>query len=326
MDKGKVSIVVPAYNAENSIAKCIRSICTQTYQNLEIIIVDDGSDDGTYTICSKLALDDNRIMLIRQKNSGPSGARNTALQYVRGEFITFVDADDLLVDKNIYNKACKILKSYGDVDMVIFDWECRDIYTDLLVEDSHINRGIVSSQKLSQVIIKDNYNTHLGGGYIWNKVWRTDKLFDINGELITFENELFAYEDKLFLLKNLYFCNQICLIDTIAYRYYISSRSASHNPDKVRRRRKDVIIAHDIGINYFKNRSKTITKCLQTNKTDLIIQYTSAAKKSNDKEMLKWIGGSFVDCWKAVIKPGGIRIKTRLVWAKTFIELSIMEN
>lgn len=323
MDKGKVSIVVPAYNAERSIEKCIKSICSQTYRNVEIIIVDDGSSDRTQDICRKLAAEDNRIKLIRQKNLGPSGARNTALKHVKGEFITFVDADDLLIDKSIYYKACKLLNSHRDVDMVIFDWECRDADSNLIIEDSHINKGIVSGQKLAQIIIKDNYNIKLGGGYIWNKVWRTDKLFDKKGKLITFENELFAYEDKLFLLKNLNLCNKILLMNLIAYRYYVSSKSASHDPEKVRRRRKDVIIAHDIGINYFDEKSKTIKKCLQTNKTELIIQYTSAARKSKDEEMIKWIYDSFAECWKAVLKPGGVGIKTRLVWAKNYISLSI---
>ena len=93
---GLISVIVPAYNAEKTIEKCINSISCQTYENLEIIVINDGSKDTTEEIVSKLAKTDNRIKLITIPNGGVSHARNTGLEYVTGDFVTFADADDTI--------------------------------------------------------------------------------------------------------------------------------------------------------------------------------------------------------------------------------------
>lgn len=92
----KISIIVPVYNLADYITKCVTSLTRQTYQNIEIIIVDDGSTDGTWSVLQKLQKSDNRIIIIHQENGGTARARNTALKHVNGEFITFVDGDDTI--------------------------------------------------------------------------------------------------------------------------------------------------------------------------------------------------------------------------------------
>ena len=93
---GKVSIIVPIYKVESYLHKCIDSIINQTYKNLEIILVDDGSPDNCGTICDEYALNDNRIKVIHKKNGGLSDARNEGLKIASGEWISFVDSDDWL--------------------------------------------------------------------------------------------------------------------------------------------------------------------------------------------------------------------------------------
>lgn len=92
----KISIIVPAYNVERYLRECIESICTQTHTNLEIIIVDDGSTDMTGSICDEYAEKDNRIIVIHQKNGGMSNARNSALDIATGDYIGYVDSDDVI--------------------------------------------------------------------------------------------------------------------------------------------------------------------------------------------------------------------------------------
>ena len=92
----KISIIVPVYNLAGYITKCVTSLTRQTYQNIEIIIVDDGSTDGTWSVLQKLQKKDSRIIIIHQENGGTARARNTALKHVNGEFITFVDGDDTI--------------------------------------------------------------------------------------------------------------------------------------------------------------------------------------------------------------------------------------
>ncbi len=103
----KVSVIIPAYNVERFIAECVNSIREQTYKNLEIIIVDDGSSDLTFDVCQKLALEDDRIKLVRNNHGGVSRARNAGLDNATGEYIMSVDSDDIIepdMIETLYNK------------------------------------------------------------------------------------------------------------------------------------------------------------------------------------------------------------------------------
>ena len=93
-DKKLVSVVIPAYNAANSINECLDAAVSQTYKNFEIIIIDDGSKDNTADVCNRYAEKDSRIKVIKQENAGPSAARNNGIRIAQGEFIVFWDADD----------------------------------------------------------------------------------------------------------------------------------------------------------------------------------------------------------------------------------------
>ena len=93
-----ISVIIPAYNIEKYIDRCLESVCKQTYENLEIIVVDDGSKDNTGKILDQYAKRDKRILVIHKQNAGVSAARNTGLEYAKGEYIGFVDGDDIIDD------------------------------------------------------------------------------------------------------------------------------------------------------------------------------------------------------------------------------------
>lgn len=117
-----ISVIVPVYNVREYVGKCLESICKQTYKNLEIIVVDDGSTDGSGVICDEYAAKDSRISIIHQANGGLSAARNAALDVAKGEFVGFVDSDDwiepemyeclfkTLFDNNVSISACSYFK------------------------------------------------------------------------------------------------------------------------------------------------------------------------------------------------------------------------
>lgn len=111
-----ISVIVPIYNVEKYLSKCIESIIDQTYKDLEIILVDDGSTDSSGKICDEFASKDNRIKVIHKKNSGVSSARNQGLDKANGNYIAFVDSDDY-IEKNMYEKMINIMNKY-DVDIV----------------------------------------------------------------------------------------------------------------------------------------------------------------------------------------------------------------
>ena len=101
MSEPLISVIVPVYNAEKYIEKCVASIRAQTYRNLEIILVDDGSCDRSGELCEAFALEDSRIVVIRKENGGVASARNAGLDAMHGDYVGFVDADDW-IDPEMY--------------------------------------------------------------------------------------------------------------------------------------------------------------------------------------------------------------------------------
>ena len=120
MDNSLISIIIPVYNVEQYLGKCLDSVISQTYKNLEIILVDDGSTDNSGKICDEYALKDNRIKVIHKKNAGVSIARNTGLNITRGDYIGFVDGDDYIECDMYETLLKKILETNSK--LVVCNW------------------------------------------------------------------------------------------------------------------------------------------------------------------------------------------------------------
>lgn len=110
--KGLLSVIVAVYNVKSYLAECINSICNQTYSDMEIILIDDGSNDGSGDICDSYARKDSRIRVIHQENKGLSGARNAGLDIMHGEYITIVDSDDYVLP-NAFSEAISVIEKYN---------------------------------------------------------------------------------------------------------------------------------------------------------------------------------------------------------------------
>ena len=115
VDEGKISVVVPVYNVEEYLDQCVESLVGQTYKNLEVILVDDGSPDNCPAMCDEWAERDNRIKVIHKENGGVSSARNAALDIASGDYIGFVDSDDW-IEPDMYEILIKNAKKY-DADI-----------------------------------------------------------------------------------------------------------------------------------------------------------------------------------------------------------------
>lgn len=110
-----ISVIIPVYNVEKYLVRCVESVVNQTYKNLEIILVDDGSPDHCGQICDRLAKDDGRIIVIHQKNMGLSSARNSGIKIAKGEYFTFVDSDDWIVSSMVEDLYRIITDSSSDL-------------------------------------------------------------------------------------------------------------------------------------------------------------------------------------------------------------------
>lgn len=109
---GKISVIVPIYNSIDCLEKCVKSICTQTYSNLEILLIDDGSTDGTDKLCERLATQDARIRTYHKENGGASSARNVGIRLASGEYLGFVDSDDY-IEPDMYELMMESASDYG---------------------------------------------------------------------------------------------------------------------------------------------------------------------------------------------------------------------
>ena len=116
-----ISFVIPVYNVQSYLKDCVLSITSQTYQEIEVILVDDGSKDNSPAICDKLASNDKRVRVIHKKNGGLSDARNCGIKAVRGEYVVFVDSDDFWIGRDSLQKLVKIIADNKDIDFINFN-------------------------------------------------------------------------------------------------------------------------------------------------------------------------------------------------------------
>ena len=142
----KISVIVPVYKAEKFLSNCIKSILNQTYHDLEVILVDDGSPDSSGQICEEYAKKDNRIKVIHQKNAGVAAARNVGLDLATGDYITFVDSDDY-IRPQMYEKMLKCAQN-NHCDLVMCD--CMKVYSDgrKVMYSHNIRGGLYDEEQL----------------------------------------------------------------------------------------------------------------------------------------------------------------------------------
>ena len=155
-----LSVIVPIYNSELYIEECINSIVNQSFKNLEIILINDGSTDSSLQICNELAVKDSRIIVLDQENRGQSAARNRGLDIANGDFITFVDSDDS-ISLDLYERNINILNKDSKIDFIQFPY-FQDYGMDYgylkknkekkIEQKEDLYRNILTEKKISWVV------------------------------------------------------------------------------------------------------------------------------------------------------------------------------
>ncbi len=209
----KISVIIPAYQAERTLEPCVKSILEQTVDVFEIIIVDDGSTDGTYDIAIQLKKEDKRIVVIRQENRGAAAARNTGLHNMRGDYVAFIDSDDT-VKGNYFEELICALPS----DIVVTRLESK-AYSHLF--ENNDGKMIYARETLAR-----DFET-LYSNYFFNSV--CGKLYkkSIIGSR-TFSEEMRVGEDLLFNLNVFTFAEIVVAITYVGYIYNPNVISTTH--------------------------------------------------------------------------------------------------
>ncbi len=209
-----ISIVVPVYNVADYLEKCLKSLLNQTYKNIQIILIDDGSTDDSGKICDQFRKKDGRIEVYHISNNGVSNARNYGLNHTHGKYIYFVDPDDYL-EKEALEIMWNCIKK-DSVDLV----ECsyfKNNWDGKRQEIIHLNSEIASQKGIESLLMWNGYVT----SFCWDKLYIKEKIGDIR-----FNTSLKVGEDDLFVFEYLLRCEKISVLDIPLYNYLIRDNSA----------------------------------------------------------------------------------------------------
>ena len=211
MDNPKISVIVPVYNAEKYLHRCIDSILAQTFTDFEMLLIDDGSTDKSGDICDEYAKKDKRIRVFHKENGGVSSARNVGLDNAIGEWICFVDSDDDICSNYIQTFIALQTKQLADLYVVGCNMIMSDTSKKLELKDEYYAFGqiwkfIMDSRKVSML------------GVPWNKLFCAKILRD---NRLRFDERISSYEDELFVMSYVLNVNSILTSSLCTYNYLI---------------------------------------------------------------------------------------------------------
>ena len=267
-----ISIIVPVYNSEKYLKKCLNSIMNQTYKQLEIIIINDGSTDNCLNIIQELQKIDSRIILIDKKNNGVSSARNDGIKKATGKYIMFIDSDDWIETdyiETMYNyaesKKLDVCRTGFTIDRN--DEPCEEVS---YINDSNIN---IDLKKTKEIFI----DTTLFHSACVQLIKRNCVL-DNN---IYFDEDILYEEDLIFNIKLYKVINKLDYINCCKYHYTANEKSATRNIDNIERIISSIIKSNNKMITLFNN--KELTKLINGKHLKLIVMYLYIVIKKDFK-------------------------------------------
>lgn len=244
MNQPLVSIILPVYNAQNHLARCVGSICAQTYRNIEIIILNDGSKDQSLPVCEEFRQKDPRILLVDKANSGVSDTRNLGLKLASGKYVEFVDSDDYL-DPDFTERLVAAAEE-NEADFVIAPYKmvipAGASKPEQVLDKIQDELGVMSVARPPEVreygflpagvYDKDTFALRLMDkpasyfySVLWNKLYRRDIL---TGNDIQFVSEMRWAEDLVFNLRYIQYAQRFVAIDKPGYYYVQNPQSICH--------------------------------------------------------------------------------------------------
>ena len=202
-----ISVIIPIYNVEKYLARCVESVINQIYDNLEIILIDDGSTDNSSCICDQFEMTDKRIRVIHKENGGVSSARNVGLEHMTGKYVMFLDSDDFL-EKNCISRMLELMNKYK-VPVVQCDFEEGD--KDLFCKSA----GKVTERLYCDSKIFGDRKIKIT---VWGKLYDAKLFHNIRFPIVCNEDEFVTY-------KVLYYAGKIATTNEKLYYYYKNDNS-----------------------------------------------------------------------------------------------------
>ncbi len=320
-----ISAIMPIYNAERYLARAINSLLQQTITNIEFLLIDDGSTDNSLAIAEEYALQDERIRVISQENQGVSIARNTGLANAIGEYIAFLDADDLL-EPNMYEVLYQTAKS-SEADVVICDYQIQKPDLKLVKNWSYpfpskspLDRKSIEKHILAYMIKSD------GLGAPWNKLYK--RLMLVENEIL-FPSGIPLGEDYLYNMEVFTYAERVSYLPQALYHYILYPASAvkKYREDrfqifkqidnlKAEYMKKWQLVNEDYQLERFKYFiAQAIASIEQefksANKADFLRRWQKIGSITNDPKVT-----AIIAKYGNRVKPPGIRCRLLFPWLK----------
>lgn len=293
-----ISVIIPMYNSGEFLNRIIESLFRQTYYDMEILLIDDGSSDNTKQICQKVIEKDKRFKYFYQKNSGVSVARNNGIMYAKGEYIAFLDADDM-IDDNYFEALMLICQN---VDIAVCDVSIEDDTGVILSRFSLSDRILSSEEAINYLLKRQNINSGPCA-----KLFRSSIIKQIKFP------ELKVYEDILFVMKAFTNAQSIGVTDSTVYHYYQNTQSAMHIA--VKNPPIDIVIATDTIMKFIIKHKNLESRCTYITLSHLY-QYVQEIVK-NRKENLEFLTATqqlFCKYWRQLLFCNAFPIKEKIIY------------
>ena len=321
--KGLVTIIIPVYAVEKYLDRCLFSVTNQTYNNLEIILVDDGSKDKSGEICDLWAKKDSRIKVIHQENLGLASARNTGLKNMSGEFVIAIDSDDYLVSNAIELLIKAIEDTKSDVAIFKFNITLNQKPIKKLPKAKALDYFVRENEDIhKEIFFSMKYQT-----FFWNKLYRTEVIKDIY-----LQDGLTCYEDIESVPRFLKVCKKAVFLNNKLLNYLVRINSLSHDASKIAKRLEILFELYKINMERYNNWYPSIGEKLHQRLTleyilfshDIFTKLSSSEKRKviyrekyvkafqeNSKDFLS-------SPYKWYYKVMYFRLKIRLLFLKKF--------
>lgn len=297
MENVKISIIVPVYNTEKYLKRCIESIINQTYKNLEVILVDDGSSDKSPLICDEYAKKDKRIKVIHKENGGASSSRNIGMDVATGKYITFVDSDDFIKEDFVEYLYNLCIENNCEIVQCSFEVGSNEKFSD--------------TSKIEKIEVYSNIEALCSRSLKvtpWGKLYKTETIKSIKFPLGIIN------EDDATYYKFIYNSKSVCITNKQLYYYYQSDNSVMRNNSKYKR--TDFINIYKDRIKFFKEKKEVILyeKSYERFCLVLMLFYINCKKDRENTNDKKQILDLYRENLKIVLKSKYTSIKFKLMF------------
>ena len=308
-----VSIVVPIYNVEEFLEQCIKSIINQTYNNLQIILVDDGSKDNSGKLCDQYAEKDNRIEVIHKSNGGLSDARNKGISKAKGKYIVFIDSDDYIESKYIELLYKAIIANNVKISQCGIKEISQE--NELIIKEGYENKQIKNFRQ----IMTDTYSGKWGNTVVWNKMYLKELFDDIKfpkGKI---------HEDEFTTYKIFYMAENIAIIDKFLYNYRQNRESITRK--KFNLKRLDILEALEERIVFLnKYNEQELYDCAIQNYL-LVIKdcfFKARREKNFSKENLWNLKNKYKNVYRRILKNKNVNYLKKIKWGFYYLFFDIL--